>query len=146
MSYCRFSSDNWKSDIYCYEHCYGGFITHVAGNRRAFPAIPDIPLGWVPRFGAVWSKSDLKVAYPSKWHHHASKFCLDIWCIWHSLHMWSVGIVPLKPIGLPHDGESFSDETPDECADRMESLRLMGYHVPQHAIDRLREEAMEPAP
>lgn len=32
MSYCRWSSDNWKCDLYCYEDA-NGYITHVADNR-----------------------------------------------------------------------------------------------------------------
>ena len=32
MSYCRFSSDNWNSDIYCYQSV-DGYMIHVASNR-----------------------------------------------------------------------------------------------------------------
>ena len=32
MSYCRFSSDNWNSDIYCYQ-TVDGYTIHVASNR-----------------------------------------------------------------------------------------------------------------
>jgi hypothetical protein len=44
-------------------------------------------------------------------------------------------------IGLPEDGKTHFDEYAGECADRLEALRNMGYHVPQYAIDALREEA-----
>lgn len=47
-------------------------------------------------------------------------------------------------IGLPHDGDTLHNETAEECADRLEELREMGYRVPQSAIDALREEAGEP--
>ena len=36
MSYCRFSSDDWTSDIYCYQTQYG-YTIHVASNRYAYP-------------------------------------------------------------------------------------------------------------
>jgi len=39
MSYCRWSSDNWKCDLYCYEYCEGGWTTHVAGTR----IVGDVP-------------------------------------------------------------------------------------------------------
>ena len=39
MSYCRFSSEDFSSDVYCYADCSGGFTTHVASNR----IIGDIP-------------------------------------------------------------------------------------------------------
>jgi hypothetical protein len=55
--------------------------------------------------------------------------------------MWSLSVIPSKNIGLPHDGEAFCDATAEECASRLRELRAMGYHVPQHAIDALTEEA-----
>jgi hypothetical protein len=32
MAYCRFSSDNFGCDLYCYESAEG-YVTHVASNR-----------------------------------------------------------------------------------------------------------------
>lgn len=42
MSYCRFSSDNWNSDIYCYQSVEG-YVIHVASNRydRAITPLDD---------------------------------------------------------------------------------------------------------
>jgi hypothetical protein len=48
-----------------------------------------------------------------------------------------------KPIGLPHDGETFDDPTASDAADRLQMLKDSGYNVPQYAIDALREEAGE---
>lgn len=140
MSYCRFSSDNWRSNVYVYEHCDGGFSTHVAGNKRMFPPIPDFPIMWIPRFGANYIIAERRTEYPSRWHSFAASCCFRAYASWHRLSMWSVGVIPLKAIGLPHDGKSFSDETAGECADRLESLRAMGYHVPKYALAALREE------
>jgi hypothetical protein len=145
MSYCRFSSDNWKSDVYTYEHCDGGFVTHVAGRKRTFPPIPDIPLSWIPRFGGEFSIAARRVTYPTRWHSFVATCSYSIYGLWHRLSMWSVGVIPLKDIGLPHDGAAFNDDTASECADRLESLRALGYHVPQSAINALREEAKEAA-
>lgn len=146
MSYCRFSSDNWRSDVYTYEHCGGGFVTHVAGNKRIFPPIPDIPYSWMPRFGAKYVPAERRVVYPTRWHSFAAHRVYSVSALWHRLHMWSLSVIPSKNIGLPHDGESFSDETASECAERLVSLRAVGYHVPQSAINALREEAAEVAP
>jgi hypothetical protein len=44
------------------------------------------------------------------------------------------------PIDLPCAGESFTESSPSECAESLEYLRGLGYHVPQYAIDALREE------
>lgn len=38
MSYCRWSSDDWKSDIYCYEG-EDGYHVHVAASR----IVGDVP-------------------------------------------------------------------------------------------------------
>lgn len=44
MSLCRFSDNNFKCDIYCYEDVKGGFTTHVAAARYK-KGIPHIGLG-----------------------------------------------------------------------------------------------------
>lgn len=120
MSYCRWSSDDFQSDVYVYESCYGGYATHVAGIRYVFaeplPSVlsyHDDPTAWFARHEAV-----------SEMIEKAGR----------------------RPIGLPHDNETFNDETPGECADRLEKLRALGYNVPQFAIDTLREEAAEQQP
>lgn len=40
MSYCRWSSDNFKSDVYVYEDVRGGYTTHVASNRIISEVFP----------------------------------------------------------------------------------------------------------
>ena len=43
MSCCRWSSDNWKCDLYCHRSS-DGYITHVAGNRVKgdVPVVPAV--------------------------------------------------------------------------------------------------------
>ena len=41
------------------------------------------------------------------------------------------------------DFKAYNDETPGDCANRLEYLRELGYKVPQYAVDALREEADE---
>lgn len=43
-------------------------------------------------------------------------------------------------IDLPHAGETFHDSTIQLCINRLEGLRVLGYYVPQCAIDRLKLE------
>lgn len=114
MSYCRFSSDNWKSDVYCYSDCRGGITTHVAGNRI---------VGDVPKVPSI-TKTNFK-----EWagaHKRQEKF---------------LETVKRKPIGLKYDGEDFND--PDEAAflDRLLELKSVGYHVPEYVIEDLKWEA-----
>jgi hypothetical protein len=40
------------------------------------------------------------------------------------------------------DGDSFLDDSPLSCAERLQSLKAKGYQVPQSAIDALRADAL----
>ena len=120
MSYCRWSSDQFGSDVYVYEAVDGGYTCHVAARRHASdepkpPAFEgELTPESVPQYMAA---------------HHA----LMEWC--EGAHM--------EPIGLPHDGDSINLDTPGEMADKLVELKEEGYHVPQYAIDTLREEQEE---
>lgn len=145
MSYCRWSSDNWNCDVYVYESVYGGWQTHVAGRRRMFPPIPDLIGGRVSTAlhawsGVTWDKERRAMVYPRTPACYAYRAWLLFATLWHRMHMLTVRLIPLRPIGLPHDGATFIDETPGECASRLESLRALGYRVPQRVIDALRSE------
>lgn len=117
MSYCRASSDDFRCDLYIYQS-FGGWVTHVSARRNDLPdeAYPP-PLPWGK----------------TKDEHRA-------WYDRHQTVMAMINDAELVPIDLPHAGESFCDDTPGECADRAESLRALGYRVPQYAIDSLRAE------
>lgn len=141
MSYCRFSSMNWKCDVYVYADASGGFTTHIARRKRIFPPIPDFFNLRLPTFGSTWDRESSRLKYPSRWQEIAAHYFYSFISFWHNrVHMASLRLIPLRPIGLPHDGGTFNDETASECADRLESLRQAGYVVPQYAIDSLREE------
>jgi hypothetical protein len=144
MSYCRFSSMNWQCDVYVYEDVMGGWTTHVARQRRVFGPIPDVPWGKLLTFGE-YDREARKMVYPSIWHRAASNLFFGLVAFWHNkVHMGTLRWIPLRPIGLQHDGASFNDATPGECANRLEHLRSLGYVVPQRAIDALREEQLQP--
>lgn len=114
MSYCRWSSDNWQCDVYCYEDFSGGFTIHVAGVR-VLGDIPKTP---------VMTKENMAEYLAA-----------------HQAQMEFLKTAKHACIGLPHDEEEFNEATAAACADRLEMLRSVGYHVPQYAIDALREEA-----
>ena len=112
MSYCRWSSDNYGCDVYVYASISRDWVTHVAGNR----VVGDVPK--LPKY----SRDN------------------DAWFEAHKKQTKFLSTAQRVPIGLPHDGRTFDDPSPGACADRLESLRALGYQVPQHAIDALREE------
>ena len=115
MSYCRWSSDGFKCDVYCYAHVDGVWVTHVAGRKK-------VGLDTLPPDG---------LSPPFDWN---AKMAFDK--AYEALSEW-------RDITLPHANETFRDASPGECADRLEHLRSLGYHIPQYAIDELREEERE---
>ncbi len=113
MSYCRFSSDNFKCDVYVYEDISGGYTIHIAtskiiGNAPELPNITKV------------SSNEYFKAYKAQ--------------------MKFMDTVKRKKIGLPQDGKTFNVATTKECADKLLELKAIGYSVPQYAIDSLIEE------
>jgi len=45
-----------------------------------------------------------------------------------------------EPLGLPYDGQTFVEDDPGQCADRLQQLADAGYRVPPDVITDLREE------
>lgn len=117
MSYCRFSCDNWRSDVYCYES-EQGYVTHVACSR----VVGDVPP--IPFFFDVPQKEFFEAV------RQQNEF---------------IASAEREPIGLKHDGAMFIDRTPDEMIDRLLSLSREGYFVPVSAIEALSEEIRENA-
>lgn len=115
MSYCRWSSDDFSCDVYVYEDVGGYWAIHVAGAR----VVGDVP----STKGLLTTDT------------------VDAYLIAHAAQMAFLDTCEREPIGLPHDGESFDCDSPEEAADTLEMLRGLGYIVPQYAIDALREEA-----
>jgi hypothetical protein len=140
MSYCRFSSDNYRSDVYVYSNGEESYHTHVAGNRLLISPIPQWPHRWMPPFGAAWNKDIRQLEYPNK----ALALCATIFynavTSYNRLHHWSLRVIPRISIKDTMAGESFTDNSIGECIIRLIDLRARGYHIPQGAIDRLTEE------
>ena len=136
MSYCRFSSDDYRCDAYAYESCYGGFVIHVAGSKV---------LGWIPR---IWNPPRRWYVEKDRSRFTRARYRAGCWLflLTYRLQMRYLDVAPRRPLGLPFDGESFDAPEAAACADRLEWLRAQGYRVPQFAIDTLREEAREETP
>ncbi len=109
MSYVRFSSDDFQSDVYAYEDCGGGFTIHVASTKRIFSKpLPE------------------KVPF--------EKGSLNAWLERHQKVVAMLENSSMVPIGLPHDGESFNVETEHEMFDKLRNLKAMGYSVPEEVF------------
>ena len=130
MSYCRWSSDGMKCDVYVYEHYTDGYVCHIASrkivNLHEAPHCPswfDYPTDEDSRLSDE-SIQDFMVKHRAwmDWlHHHATR----------------------EDIGLEFDGKTFSHDSATSMANDLYILKQMGYQVPQYAIDALYEEGKE---
>ena len=112
MSYCRWSSNNWKRHVYVYQDVDGGWTTHLV----AFKIIGDIP---------------------EELLHTEQSVADGSWLASRRAAMEFLEHAERAPIGLPRDGETFNDSTLGKCAERLLYLRSLGHCVPQYAVDEL---------
>lgn len=117
MAFVRWSSDNGRSDVYCYENVNGSWTTHVAGRKpvdiESRPPDPD------------WRVAQ---SSPGQWVRENA-----------AVTAWYEGR-DYKAIGLPCDGATFDDAGPKEMVERLKSLKAMGYHVPESVFEVLASE------
>lgn len=112
MSYCRWSSDNWKSDVYVYE-AKEGFIIHVAGARY----VGNIPplLGWNDA-----TQDEYFARYKEQMDFVKQAVTVDI--------------------GGEFDGVDFTLATLEELRDKLREIAAAGYHVPEYVFETITEE------
>jgi len=122
MSYCRWSSDDFQCDLYCYEDCTGGWTTHVARNKL----VPKEPLP--PKI--AWKKG-------------AGKKAADAWVARHNRVNEILKKARRVNLKLPLAGESFNDPTLEKFLERVISLRAIGYRCPDSLIEIIFEEIKE---
>lgn len=122
MSYCRWSSMDFKCDLYCFEHVAGHYQTYVAGNKVVSPIFPDAPWKLLTKGGRI-----------GMW----------LWGWWHRLHMFTVSHGIRRDITLPHAGASFEDETLEEFKGTLLMLRSTGYRFPDYVLQAVDEEIQD---
>ena len=116
MSYCRWSSNDWDCDLYCYQDGSGGWTTWVASNRVAnVPKIGDMPV---------------------------NKTRLKRWFKGHQDQMKFLETAKRKPIGLPFDGDHYNDPTLEAFKNRLLALRTAGYHFPDYVLEEVDNEIL----
>ena len=118
MAYCRWSSMNWRCDIYCYQHVDGGYTTHVASNR----VLGDIPAE--PSWDLIQTNQEQ-------------------WVIEHKAVMDFLETCKRERIGLLHDGETFNDPDLETFRARLMDLRAAGYVFPDYVLEEIDEEMKE---
>ena len=116
MSYCRWSSDDFKCDLYCYASSEG-YTTHIANNR----VIGEVPhIDWESFLDKRVSAKEFADQYQAQ--------------------MQFMETCQREQIGLPEDGKSYDDPDLESFLDRILYLRKLGYRVPDHVINDIREE------
>lgn len=110
MSYCRFSDDDYRSDVYCYQGA-NGYVTHVASMR----VLGDIP--HLPTFPANLSGDEASA-----------------WVAAHEAQMEYLEYSQKEAISLPHAGKTILNETEIEMQATLWMLKDLGYHIPTRAI------------
>jgi hypothetical protein len=118
MSYCRFSTNDFQCDVYCYEG-QDGFVVHVATRRPVYkePLPPEVE--FTPDDIYAWATA------------HVARSSIVSKMLDEAEHI---------QIGLPHDGKTFLYGTAGDAADCLSELKKLGYMVPDDAIEALREE------
>ncbi|MBK1666554.1 hypothetical protein CKO28_00670 [Rhodovibrio sodomensis] len=123
MSYCRFSTDSFRCDLYVYETESPDddprFTIHVAGNR-----IPED----APRLPELTAKSieDYVAAY-----RELTDYLLSC---------------PRTPIDAPYAGETLLIGSLEELRAKLIELRDLGYRFPDAVLDAVDAEIAESAP
>lgn len=110
MSYCRFSTDDFRCDVYAYESD-NGFTIHVAGSRF----VGDCP------------KLDRK-AFPND---HIDTETLVAKA--KALHDW-IMTCKREPITIPGAGESFHEADLAAFKARLLDLRTLGFRFPDEVL------------
>lgn len=119
MSYCRWSSDDHRSDLYVYPS-REGWSVHVAGRRA------QVDRSTLPAITAD------RLADPDAW--------FDEWQARHQALSALLEDAEYTDIDLPHAGDSCDFDSPAEAADAIEWLAAIGFHVPDGVVDVLRAE------
>lgn len=121
MSYCRFSDDNYRCDVYVFA-TENGFETHVAANRIALPEGVIVP-SFADLASGTISPEDFQKADRA--------------------FRASLKLAPRTAVEHPEAGAWFTHATPGECADNLARLAAEGFHIPAGVIDTLRAEQTE---
>ena len=113
MSYCRWSSDNWKSDVYIYDGSEG-ITCHVTTYfyDGYIPKLPDI---------TKVSNKVFREAYLRQ--KRVMESC------------------PKKKHPSPMAGQTFWARDPKDMIFKLEQLQLEGFHVPEYVFEVLGADA-----
>jgi hypothetical protein len=117
MSYCRWSSDDFRCDVYAYESD-AGFIVHVARSRY---------VGDIPRVPFILDTPN------------------DEWMKAYNAQHKFLETAKQKNIGKEYDGETFQYDTLAELYRGLRNIKAKGYRIPEWVFIAVIEEIDEAA-
>ena len=117
MSYARFSDDDWTSDVYVFADVGGGWTTFAASQHWDWESELPEPVEMTEDPDAWTERTNRVLAWFGMENGH-----------------WVV---------LPEADDYYHHDTPGECADNLERLQSLGFHVPAGVVEALRAEQQE---
>ena len=121
MSYCRFSSDDFRCNFYAYGDSSGGYVLHVAASR----------VNWEPPERSPYRFDE------------TSDMTEDEFRAVHEEYHRRLQDSPRSNISLPGAGETFRFDTLREMRDRMKELIDLGFRAPDWLLPSLEGEIEE---
>ena len=123
MSFCRFSSDDWNSDVYVYADIAGGYTVHVAANRVLIErdGLPPITAGLS--------------ADRHKWAQQ--------WVARHQATMRQLDEASREQIDHPDAGDSHWSLPAEDVYHLLARLASEGFHVPEGVAEAVLAEATQ---
>lgn len=115
MSYCRWSSDDFKCDVYAYES-EDGYQIHVAAQR----VVGDVP----PLLNILEVDTESFMESYRKQREYLET-------------------AERKKIGLEYDGMSFSLDTLDGFLEKLKDIKAKGYNIPDYVFECIFSEMAE---
>lgn len=122
MSYCRWSTDGFRCDLYAYQSSEG-YVIHVAARRMVEDSATD--------FDDELPPADAPMEAFERYAKDYQK------------HLEAVGSADKIAIDLPHAGKTFVEPDLQAFKARLLALREIGYRFPDEVIACVEEEIAE---
>lgn len=123
MSYCRLSSDDFQSDVYVYATVNGRIHIHMAIQKRKIN-----PKLLPPKI----EEPDANLVSDEEWDEITQQIDDR-----NAVVMELLESIPYEKLNGPFAGKTFVENSKLAAYNRLLEIRNAGYHVPQHALDRL---------
>jgi len=117
MSYTRWSTDNFRSDVYCYPHIDGHYQLEIASSRE-MESSED-------------TNSRVRYRMPIDLPYAGHSFSFD------TLKELYNKVRYRMPIDLPYAGHSFSFDTLEELFNKLTELKILGYYIADSAFNNI---------